>query len=200
MRYLGEASAEDVRIGPGEAVTGVELRLPAAGAIVGLVRAADGPPSRARLSLRAADGEVVSLFEESRPNGEFELGGLAPGSYLLTAIGDGEVTAGETVVDVRAGRDTSVTLDLAAGTLVRVYVTDAAGEPLDAHVRCRRTDGLDVTHWRRSFSRGEDGRITLGPLPPGDYVVSADAQGSKKTEQAISLDGEPEREVHIQLP
>ncbi|HVS19452.1 MAG TPA: carboxypeptidase-like regulatory domain-containing protein [Planctomycetota bacterium] len=93
----------------------VELHLPAAGRVVGvLVDALDTPVDRARVGARDAAGRALSAFPwevESDGTGAFELGFLAPGVYTLL-VRSGERTVEFPAIEVEAGRATSARLVL----------------------------------------------------------------------------------------
>jgi hypothetical protein len=203
-RFLTEARADGVRVAPHEMRTGIDLRTSIAGSIAGVVRRADGGPAPlARLYLRNASGAVVDLFVEAQGNGEFELAGLAPGSYLLGATHADQATPSEVAVSVRAEQQTDVALELARGTTIRVHVTDPSGAPRKGHVSCASADGADHSAWF-DHDAGDwwdtVGEYRFGPLPRGDYVVTADWEGSKKTAVQVELRGEEAVDVTLVLP
>lgn len=127
----------------------------------------DGPPG---------PPPVGGLGEASDALGRFEIGGLLPGSYALTAHAEGHVSPRPLDVELGDGdlEDIRITLP-PAGAIVGVVVDDrgdpargifvlAVGEP-DAEAMYPATAG---------GQSGDDGSFALRGLPPGDYRVHAE--------------------------
>jgi hypothetical protein len=100
--------------------------------------------------------------------GEFRLGPLVPGTYVLSANGAAE-TAQSDPVEAQPG-DENVVLQLRAGGSIRGTLVDAgSGEPVQGEVRIVPEEDLG-RGWSTVLAQA-DGRFRLDGLSPGSYVV-----------------------------
>jgi protocatechuate 3,4-dioxygenase beta subunit len=139
------SAARLVRVTPGRDTTGVAfglMRVPLA-AVRGMVLLPDGVSGRsvnvglALIAPERVDG-FVTRGTRARDDGSFELSGLAPGAYSVTARyqqtqGDVEFY-GATTVEVAGGDVDGVAIPLRAGATVRGRVRDEEGRPLSVPV------------------------------------------------------------------
>jgi carboxypeptidase family protein/PDZ domain-containing protein len=135
---------------------------PAAGAEVWLGGLGFWPP---RQVLAGADGVA-------------HVDGLSHGSYDLRARLGAQVSAALAGVTLKRGEQGRMTLQLVAGRLIAVRVTDGAA------ANATPVAGADVVLVEDGLSpfplegrTDSAGRVTLGPLPPRPAVINARAQG-----------------------
>jgi len=168
---------------------------PTTGTIKGRVRVQQGSARGVSVVVREGDREVARA--ETNEKGEFELRGLAPGSYGLTLRKPGLQVGRMEDVEVRAGKTRSLNeglyLPVDEGTLVllRGDVFDAAGRSLPgAKVELAQVMsggalkkvGSRVTNTTGSFSFR---------LPPesATYRVTAKADGAEAVTKDVEVDG-----------
>jgi hypothetical protein len=178
----------------------VTIRLAPAGAaplaILGVVEDRAGAP---------AEGALVSAVRKDRPyapptsarsdvEGKFQLDGLAPGSWILTATRAGSASAS---VEAAAGAS-GVRIRLAAGGALSGRVRDrksgAAIAPFTVLVQGAETKGLSVVD--------PAGRYVLDDLAPGSAVVQVFAPGyapSPEVRTAIPEAGAPAATLDFDL-
>lgn len=199
---------ESLVLGAGEERV-VDLRLDGGGSVSGVVRDAEGEPvAEAAVYARSADGGLLShrplAFTDGL--GRYVLAGLPEGPVALLARSERAASA-ETVVVVRAGEASLRDLELVPGTRLEVRCVDAAGDPAPGSVRVLDGAGREVgpletrDFLSRLLSAGHvTTRHEAGPLPPGHYrVVARDAGGGRRGEVTVLLDGEPRRELVVEL-
>lgn len=167
---------------------------PQTGGVRGRVRVGAGHPEGISVSVRQGEREV----RETRTNakGEFEISGLAPGSYGLTFRKPG-VQVGRMTVEVRAGKVLSLPkdklflpVDEGAIAFIRGSVFDAAGRGFPGarvELELLRGDGT---------SKKLDDRVTNGlgqfafrmTPEPARYRVTARADGMETATAEVSVD------------
>jgi hypothetical protein len=193
----------DVVIAPGASVRAADLHLRAGGTIRGRIVDDDGTPvAGVRVTARDATGEVRNAFDMrgSSADGAFELGGLPPGVYHLTAVGDGLATTRATEVAVSASETASAEFVVEPGVVLLVRTHDATGAPVDAPVAVLR-DGVDhapESDWSLNLER-RPGEMRYGPFPAGTYQVSAATRDLHSAERTVQLAGETEVVVELVL-
>lgn len=148
---------------------GLTVTLEPAAALRGRVRTAEGAPAAgARVTL---EGEGPRAAARTDPSGAFELSGLRPGGFVLTAHlrGAGPAfAAGE----LAPGEQAALELWLAAPHTLAGEVVDGAGRPLaGAVVRVVEETG------ERTARADLAGAFTLTDLGPGPYRLIAFAEG-----------------------
>jgi hypothetical protein len=196
-------SIENVVVGSGQTVGNVDLRLGAAGTLVGRVLTAEGKsvPGAQVLARLPSGGQLEELKPaKTDAEGRFAVGGLEAGTYALGAL-FGTQQGAEVNVEVEAGKASSVELRLAPATLVRVVVRDAQGAVIKAQITCQRSDGADFSWWieGKPAAKAPEGEQRFGPLPPATYTVQANVEGAAPSAQTVMLKGEPEIMVEIVL-
>ncbi len=151
----------DVALDPGLAIRGRVRDREGRGVEAAAVRATTLGPGA------AGEGEA-----ESGAAGRFEIGGLRPGRYEVTASATGYAT-GRAVAEA-GGEEIEVVLD-EGGTLTG-RVADESGAPVeDAQVTARDESGTE--RWRVASGRSDegDGRFALRDVPPGRYDLEVRA-------------------------
>ncbi len=120
---------------------------------------------------------------ECDETGSFKLSGLAPGSYSVTAVAPGYVSAEDaSVQQYRPGE--SVTLRLVKGGVITGRVTDISGEPLvGTNVKVQRLRDLNGKRvrngeswgWNDDWHTDDRGIYRVYGLMPGIYLVSVES-------------------------
>jgi hypothetical protein len=141
-------------------------------------------------SAGSASGHVIR--EAAFENGQATLRELPPGEVEVEAVG-AAVHAGPVRLRLREP-ETSVSLRLQPSAAATVAVVDARGQPLLACTVELRTPGERP----RQFSAATCEAVELEPVPPGDYLLAADAPGFRRTERPVHL-APGRRSLELQL-
>jgi hypothetical protein len=160
----------------------VILRLARPGTVSGrvLLRGTDRPALRFRLlAVGAERAPAERRFE--RADGSFAVA-LLPGRYELEARAGGDLISPRVVARVTAGAETTVELVLGAARAIRVWTTDAGGEPVPCLAILLATDGRVIRdasapvkflgppfRWTATGVGGPD--LGIRPVAPGSYRV-----------------------------
>lgn len=178
--YYGGTSdplrAVPVDMAPGGLVAGINIRLARVelttirGTVVNLTGIRDVPIV---IALNMATGRIAAPPVQGAPDGKFELRGVAPGSYVLTA----SLRAGNRVSDAKlalaVGPDPmdGVRLTLRPGATVSGTVREEGSESAALSNYGKLTIALfsrDMLQpWTRSANVDEGGGFTLSNVPPG---------------------------------
>jgi hypothetical protein len=200
----------DVEVGEGNAVRGVDFQLGAGCELEGKVLDASGKPvPEAGIFVRDEQGRPVEHISmiASDAGGTFRLHGLAPGRYTVSARTDALVSDGEASAVLREGEPASVELRMESGTILLVTVSGADGKAIEASFsvvddKGRQVNGLySMADLMRVFTEGgfnaKEQRV--GPLAPGKYKITAIGPDGKKTTKPVTLSGQAERKVNLEL-
>jgi hypothetical protein len=169
---------------------------PAEGAIEGEVAGTDSGQPIADASFTVDDIDVDG-------DGRYELGGLAPGCYLVTAAADSYDPA-EQIVEVIAGRTASADFALSPSRAIAGEVTDADGQPVcgaivshpgsrGAHIhRLRVPPGSESAELLARLAGAKvvtdgDGRYQLDGLVADDYRVWVTADGYNDVDEIVTV-------------
>jgi hypothetical protein len=110
--------------------------------------------------------------------GRAKISGLLAGAYDLEARLGGEVSEPLVGLEVERGADAEVTLRLVPGRFAKVIVTDGDGK---SPALVAGADVVLTPEGVGSFPllgrTGSDGKVVLGPIPPGTASVAARAEG-----------------------
>ena len=188
----------------------VEIRLVRGGAIAGSVVDQSGRPVP-RVNVRASSGKRWSWNDhdrsQTRDDGSFQIDGLRPGSYRVTASrerwwggelrspGKGDDDPHGEKIEVRAGETARVKLVVESQDgVIRGRVVDAGGRPVsDAFVDAQResesaaaAEGSARMAMRWGWARtptlsNPDGTFTVDKLSPGRYTLRAYRKGGGET-------------------
>ncbi len=162
----------------------------ATGKITGRV-VGDGGRTLANASVvaRTVGGAGALLMSATDTEGNFELTGLPPAAYLLSAFAPGYVveaaTAQQPAILARPGE--TLTIKMVKGGVITGQVLDAAGNPLVAarvHVlRVRDAQGQPVRLGapKRDVTTDDRGIYRHYGLEPGAYLVSVGGSGNFNT-------------------
>lgn len=177
-------------VGPDGADAG-DLRVVPAGAIGGRVLRENGTP---------VAGARVRTFPDTSPGGgidagfgaeavtdaegRFRIAGLLPGRpYRVSTGPEGVAPATAEGVVPRSGETETVELRLSPGRWVDVtVVTKGTGAPVEGAIVGARTEGGGGpsgtgTPLPGEWVTGADGKVRVGPIPPGAIVLGAFADG-----------------------
>ncbi|MBL8862782.1 MAG: hypothetical protein JNK02_12350 [Planctomycetes bacterium] len=169
----------------------------APGAVHGTVRAIDGAPAaEAWIILLRVDGarETFAGRAHSDLAGRFELLGLAPGTYVITAHAEraGVAAVRSAPIEVGAG-PSSAELRFVPGVELLVRVVDAQGAPrAGARVRCLDAAGLE---WQFTASALTDARglLHVPGAAPGRWRIAVEGG----TERVLDLELGARLEVEL---
>lgn len=169
---------------------------PTTGGISGRVRVDGGAsPSGVSIVIRRGDEEVTR--RETNAKGEFEVQGLAPGSYGLTLRKAGLQVGRMEGVEVRAGKTVSLKdrlflpVDEGAIAFIRGSVFDAAGRSFPAaRVELARVEADGSLKKLDSRVSNATGSFAFR-LPPDHarYRVTAKAEGKETSSEEVSIEG-----------
>ncbi len=191
-----------------EAATGAtdaRLVLPASGAITGVVTVSGQPAPHYAVMFSTSEFTLVfdtaELFRAA--DGRFTRRHLAPGTYMVTIVGEGFARQVRRDVVVKASRTTDLgTLDATAGREVRGRVVDERGQPVaDVTVAASRHlllqgDSFGQNRpWAEQRAQGlfttttaADGSFVLRGLDPDTAGVRAVAlQDTRRMSPAVEL-------------
>jgi protocatechuate 3,4-dioxygenase beta subunit len=144
--------------------------------IAGTVVDADGAPARGgsiAVSLSGGDprGQRVDSWEEIRPDGTFEVGGLLPGTYQLRTTATALPEPKEPTKVALAGRSVDgLRIVLERAGTVKGSVVDQDGHPV-AGVGVQA--GGETWSWSGNMLSRDDGSFLIEGLRPGDYRITA---------------------------
>jgi protocatechuate 3,4-dioxygenase beta subunit len=188
---------------------GLEIRLGKPGGIAGLVRDGDGQPvSGATIFVRDGNGELLHAFSGvvTGTDGRFTYVGIADGTYTVSARTKTLASPESAAVLVRDGKSGEVDLALAPGTTLVVSIEDKDGTALRANFSVKDEHGREMAQMMDAsgvegvllggFSSTEN---RVGPLPAGEYKVSATSFDGRSASRTVKLRGQEERSVKLRL-
>ena len=191
---------------------GIDFDLEQPGAIKGLVVDASGQPiAGATVFVQTESGAQLERFSfiTSDVAGRFDYGGLAPGTYRVSARGAGYASEDQTSVRVAAGQDGEVELVVAVGATLIVSIVDEDGSPLQVDIvvydeQDRQVNGLlSIADLTAAFQGGEGFSLTderVGPVPAGRYRVEATALDGRTARKLVRVRaGDAERRVTVKV-
>jgi hypothetical protein len=177
-RGLKQGRVEGIESGAADVV----IQLTAGASIRGRVVTNDAAPvpaatvfvARPQGKLRRIPVDSVSIFD---PKGEFEVTGLEPGQYVLTATAYGHARSQEVPVTLVGGSAENVLIELDDGARLSGKIIDAdSREPLKwARVSLEGAGGpgASVLPAVTSTVTDQDGAFELRGIPPGKRGVGA---------------------------
>jgi hypothetical protein len=148
------------------------------GVITGRIVTADGQPASEATVTAYAVGSNKDESQEAEcdNDGNFQLTGLRPGSYIISASLPGYVSLNDTSGPELHRIGENVTLTLVKGGVITGRVTDADGEPMEgALVDLRDIEGKisGIPDYLGDLGLTDDrGVYRIYGLPPGKYLVS----------------------------
>jgi protocatechuate 3,4-dioxygenase beta subunit len=188
---------------------GIEIRLGKPGSLAGTVRDGDGQPvAGATIFVRDANGEVLHPFSGvvTGSDGRFAYAGIADGSYTVSARSKSLVSPESAAVPVRDGKAADVDLVVAPGTTLVISIEDKDGTALRASFSVKDERGREMA--QMMDASGVEGVLVsgfsstenrVGPLPAGEYKVSATSYDGRSASRTVKLRGQDERSVKLRL-
>ncbi|HTX00109.1 MAG TPA: carboxypeptidase regulatory-like domain-containing protein, partial [Acidimicrobiales bacterium] len=179
-----EASATKTATATAGATLTEDFSLPEGGAIAGTVEGPGGGDGNATV-WAVPSGGGDAQFGDVASDGSFTIGGLAAGTYLVSAndTPDGLAPDTSAAVGVAAGATTSgVELTLGEPATVEGTITDAStGDPVEgATVQSLASGGLSAT------TAASDGSYSLGGLPAGTQTIEVSAPGYSTADETVA--------------
>jgi len=147
------------------------------------------PLPNAVVELISANPSVISHVAVTDAKGVVSFSGVPPGSFQLIASADGFVTSTKRI---REDRNTEIVLTLSQGHRVIASVDLPAAEGPQL-VRVLNDAGESMENVLDSASDRSvepPGRVTLGPLAPGDYVIELRGARGRRLERIRIIDGD----------
>jgi hypothetical protein len=92
--HAGTGVADEVTVGEGELVTGIDATLVEGGHITGSLEDVAGDPLVCRVQAFTSGGALVTRSVMSGSDGTFDIGGLSTGSYLVRVVPSGACHSG----------------------------------------------------------------------------------------------------------
>ncbi len=157
-------------------VTGLEWFVEPGGSIAGRVESSAGEPVAGwQVHIDPASppgtGRITSGNVLTGEDGAFELGGLLPGDYRVSARGDGYVPPEPSAIHLDAGDHVAdVVLSLGGGATVRGTVTDASGTAIPSADVTLVASGSTA---RRATVTTEKGEFEFRGVEPGQARLRA---------------------------
>ena len=206
----GRTVMSGIRVEEGQALDGLDFRLPRPGTIAGrVVDLAGMPLEGASIFVRDETGNLLERFSmiTTDGSGQFTYEGVAPGAYTVSARTQELASFESEPVRVVEGQSTDCVLTLDAGTILLVRVTDKSGEDVKARVSVVDSEEREVNGMLsfQDLANAASGEIfsskeqRVGPLPPGGYAVTAYAEDGRVTSKPVTLTGQSERKIKIRL-
>jgi len=192
----GVALVEGVQVNATSMTAGVDVQLSSPGRVIGVVVGRDGAPvAGATIFVRESSGRPVDAISTVRSgaDGRFAYSRVNPGSYVVSARGDGQASEGVAGVQVSSGEDTEVRLEVDAASDLVIRTVEKDDTPVRAEVTVvdsegREVSGLAGTELFRSFGEGvSTTEQRFGPLAPGRYTVSARAQDGRTERKRVTV-------------
>jgi hypothetical protein len=197
---LGIAETRDdieVLVDPARRIRGIVARAgtPVPGALVSGSPAEDAAASGAaeRLGLFEAGDETGEISAETDAAGVFELWGLAPGAYELTAMAPQMLPSPSVRADTTRADVDNIALELGTGVVVRGRVEP----PQIATISI----GGGVEHWisGADVTSGADGRFEIAGVEPGETVVTGQTESGLTGEASLVVDATGASDVIVPL-
>ena len=205
---FGVALVEGVQVSATSITGGVNVQLSSPGRVIGQVVNRDGAPvAGATIFVREASGRPVDAISTVRSgaDGRFSYSRVNPGSYLVSARGDGKASEAVDGVVVTSGQDTEVRLEVEAGSNLVVRTVEKDDTPVRAEVTVVDSDGREVsglvgTELFRSFGEGvSTTEQRFGPLAPGRYTVTAKAQDGRTERKRVTVKGSRDTRTRLRF-
>ncbi len=203
---LGIAESRDdieVVVDPARRIRGVVTRAtkPVAGALVFGFLSGDSSASGAdeRIGVFQEGGFTGEITAETDAAGVFELWGLAPGGYELSATAPQSVSSESVHADTSRADVDNVTLELGAGVVVRgrVEPPQIAQVSVGGGVGAFETSGRWIS--ASDVTTTADGRFEISGVEPGETTVSATAEGGLSGETKLTVGATGATDVVVAL-
>jgi hypothetical protein len=201
---------DGIQVSEGQRVGGVDFRLRAGCELQGKVLDSNGKPvADAAVFVRDEQGRLVERISMnvSDASGGFRVRGLGTGRYTVSARSETLASRADALAQVSEGEVGNVELRLEAGTMLLVSVTRKDGAQVQASFSVTDEQGRQVNGQYsmadliRMFTQGGfNAKLQrVGPLPAGKYKVTAIAPDGTQITKPVTLNGQPERKVNLEL-
>lgn len=203
----------DMELRTNERADDLVVRLEAALAIVGMVRNEGGEPvAQAQVIAVRADLESSARARaRSDESGRFDLRGVAPGTWNLSAVAEGYASGSARGVVVERDKSDKVEIVLSRGVEVVVRVVDSSNRPVSGAagrlvaLEGAESGGRDAERMLERIFTGEgtsgpDGRLNLGRYPPGRYRLEVQRGIARAAPEEIELESGNDLELRVKLP
>jgi len=201
---------DNIEVGKGQRISGVDFVLSAGCELQGKLLDSNGKPvADAGIFIRDEQGRIVERISMSvsDSSGGFRVRGLGAGRYTVGARSEKLASRTDVSVILREAEPATVELQLEAGTILLVSVSGKDGAAIEASFSVVDEHGRQVNGM---YSMGDLMRLLtqggfdakqqrVGPLPPGKYKVTAIAPDGSKTTKPVTLSGQAERKVKLEL-
>ncbi|HVG59375.1 MAG TPA: carboxypeptidase regulatory-like domain-containing protein [Hyalangium sp.] len=190
-----------VVVGAGMTLKDVRIRLGAATSIAGVVRQKESgaPIADAAISVIASGDRGDLARATSSPDGQFEVGGLAPGAYDVLVQAQGFKALRRTGITLLEGQRFELVAELLSNGRIEGTVVDSAKKPI-AGVQIipqRRWGPLEGATATVSDATGS---FSLEDLPPGEIYVAARRPGSdERTRVPVKVEAGKTAKVQVLL-
>ena len=162
----------DLLVEEGKTLTGVEVKLDRGARITGHVTA--GGSAAAGVHVRTGTrSRRAAAFTTTDANGDYTLDGVPSGDETFDFMKEGFVTKHKSL-EVVAGKDTRIDVDLDRGREIRGRVVDKSGQ---AVANARIAVMTPSVPYAASSTSDSDGQFTVSGLEDGRYTVSAQKNG-----------------------
>jgi hypothetical protein len=207
VRY-GRAVRDGLIVTDGGRIENADLKLPPACQVEGIVLGPGGTPvGEAIIFARDASGHVEGqpFTWKSDASGHFRLEGVSPGRTTFFARTESMASAESAPVSISERGSGSVELVVVPATILRVQVENRDHQPAASEISVLDEHGHEFGGTSMMFQdEGEGGAdaaggLSIGPLPPGRYQVSAHYGKLTASAQEVSLSGEPTKSVIVRL-
>jgi 5-hydroxyisourate hydrolase-like protein (transthyretin family) len=191
--YATSAADQAVEVA-GAPVTGLEVQLSAGAAVRGRLIGLE--PKEAAGAQVSALQETKRLFSAGivRPDGSYEIQGLMPGDWKISAVAGGSGRTAEATVEIDgATAEEHLDLELKAGLRLTGTVLRAGQPAAGMHVSVRplKAGSLGVA------TTNHEGRFELAGLDPGPYKISVAVANGSSQSRPITLADDDDIRIEI---
>jgi protocatechuate 3,4-dioxygenase beta subunit len=168
--YVG-ATVSDLLVEEGRTLTGVEVKLDLGARVVGHVTAGGSAAAGVHVRTGTRRRNVASATTDA--NGDYTLDGVSPGDDTIDFVKDGFVAKHKSV-QVVAGKENRIDVELDRGREIRGRIVDKSGQPVaNAYVGAMTR----AIPYASAGTSDADGQFTISGLEDGRYTVSARKNG-----------------------
>ncbi len=174
--------------------------------IEGKIKTYDGLlPEYAFVVVSDANGRMITAdnvrFDSS---GQYRLGGLSKGSFIVTLVAQGYAPASKDIL-VQATENKNVNFGLEKGSSLEIVVEDTFGKPIEGATALMESGDkltssiiqMYSSYWRRGSS-DENGILNLESLAKGSYTLKVNREGYKSSSTEIRI-SRTEEKIKVRL-